>query len=161
MNILAIDPGKHVLGYAVLNETGVVNAGLISTHIKSPDGLRWLDLGRRLSNALVGCEPFDILAVEKMQVYVRNGARGAADLIDLQAVAGACVMAVSSRLPSNVRILTPTAQEWKGQVPREVTLNRMLERYGKNLNVSWPKARHTQADVAAALALGEWAQQKS
>lgn len=161
MNILAIDPGKYLIGYALLDEARVLNAGLITTHIKAPEGLRWLDLGRRLANELLGAELIDVLVVEKMQVYVRNGARGAEDLIDLQGVAGACIMAMSSRLPSNVRILTPTAQEWKGQVPRDVTLNRMLAKYEKDLSVTWPKARHTQADVAAALALGEWARERT
>lgn len=160
--IIAIDPGKYLCGVALLSNEGEVYAACVSKPSLDPglsSGRRWVLLADEVlcfvKNNLHLLPPDDTvtLIVEDMQVYAQDGASKADSLLDLQAVGGCVIGYLSANLDVG-RIVTVRPREWKGQVPRDVTTNRMLAKFADHPGVRWPKDKKTQGDVAAALALG-------
>ncbi len=149
--VVAIDPGKYLVGWAVLVGCGTIQAGIVEAGSPStPQGHRWLALAKALEAKIK--PPGDVtLVAEVMTVYAHDGASKAPTLLDLQGVVGACVGVLR---PRQVVLVEPRV--WKGQVPREVTTNRVWAIHEKTPGIFWPKDKKKQGDVAAALALLHW-----
>lgn len=159
--VAAVDPGKFLAGVA-LHRVGTTSwwAGVVRSRQEGPR--RWAELAWGVQDwILKRCQgPPQILVVERMQVYARDGSSKAEDLLDLQAVAGA-VVGVASKWTPLEEILTPLPLEWKGQVPRDVTANRELSRQEireavARGDVVLPASKKEQGDVGAALGLIRW-----
>jgi len=133
MNILAIDPGKRSLAWAFFHHGELIECGF-TNHRRAPFEVGTRDM---LQSVDLPADP-DVVVIERPKIYPRNRNKRPNDLIDLALTAGACVI-----------FGTPvfvTPQEWKGQVPKEISGARtkkelssaellVLRRWNKNHNV--------------------------
>ncbi|KKN75945.1 hypothetical protein LCGC14_0375020 [marine sediment metagenome] len=118
--LLTIDPGVTCCGWALFRDMYLVKAGLSRTKSASIEE-RTRD---HYNNFMMGglLEKVDIVVIEKPQVYQQRMWKGDPnDLIDLAIVVGGIV--ANTRPTVIVRTITPN--EWKGQVPKDVTDARM------------------------------------
>ncbi len=150
---LAVDPGLTCTGFSRWSlERGrpphLLHAGYVPpVQARGPAG--WLEVARFLEDRFDGWG-MDLLVVETMQLYARGkGGPGVADdLLELQGIAGA--VAASFR---NAEAHGVLPAEWKGQVPKAVTLARveaLLEQHADTWgHVDWPapSLRHNVADA--------------
>lgn len=128
--ILAIDPGTRVLGWAIFTDrllthcgVSVVGAGLKEKRLGDFSMLHVADLNPLF--APLG--PFDIV-VELPKVYPVGQQKG--DQNDLIAIT-----AVGCLVASRFATASPTfyhPQEWKGQVPKDVSHRRIEKRLSKD-----------------------------
>jgi hypothetical protein len=118
--LVAVDPGLHHCGVSVWDGTGrLIDALLVKNTVDMPGPLNAQPMARAVAAevALCDCD----LVIEIPQVYSFGHSKGNPnDLIDLTAVAGACMGlaggAVSYYLP----------RQWKGQVPKEISHARAM-----------------------------------
>lgn len=150
---LAVDPGLTCTGWSrwALRRGSapyLLCAGYVPP-VKARGPAGWLEVASFLLERVAGWG-VDILVVETMQLYARGkGGPGVADdLLELQGIAGA--VAATFR---NADVYGVLPAEWKGQVPKAVTLARveaLLERHGGDWGgVDWPapSLRHNVADA--------------
>ena len=173
--LVSVDPGKHVCGVAVWQDVVLLRAFLVKAPFGDSYGemkyapQRWVSLAGDVRDTveevcaaagepLASFHPEEerYLLLERMQVYAKDGAEKADDLLDLMGVAGAIAGALPSFLGESV---LPSA--WKGQVPREVLAERERLKWlvpgGKvDPRLVLPRDKKTQADVLAAVSLGRW-----
>lgn len=115
MNFIAIDPGKHCVGWARFTVGKLVRCGLARSNVEPFEkGLPGL-LGE-IGCAALSTEPLQVV-IEVPRVYPKDRGRNPNDLIDLATVAGACT-----------RLGIPTfihPAQWKGQVPKAIQHERV------------------------------------
>ena len=144
--LLAVDPGVHASGWALLAGSGppaLVACGL-----------------HRVDPSLFDEWPvsIDVLAIEVPQVYRAGRSRGdPSDLVDLAIAAGRAIEAVGA---GEVRRLRPA--EWKGQTPKAICHRRARallgpDELGRLELCLAPVARPLRHNVLDAVALGLWA----
>ena len=115
--VLAVDPGKHALGWSAWSGGDLVACGLARAEGR--------DLGA-LAAALVEQVPCgaDVAVVERMvHGYTSMAAikdKVAKDLLDLQAIGGYVAGASGAR-----KVVWASAHEWKGETPKTVTAKRV------------------------------------
>jgi hypothetical protein len=116
MQLVAIDPGLRVMGWAVFNHHGALHAARL---LRNPDNTgrgpaTWARMAAQIPDD--GTD----LAIEYPQIY-RGGKADPSDLIELAGVVGACTVA---RDWAGIRGFLPRA--WKGQIPKDVHQKRIL-----------------------------------
>ena len=105
MRVLGVDPGKHKCGWGVYSANGI---GLFGYTTAQGMPFEW-DL--------------DGVVIELPQIYTHRGSKGDPnDLIPLAFEAGKVAYRYK-RIP----VVTRLPAEWKGQVPKTIMQNRLLE----------------------------------
>lgn len=140
--IISIDPGLSKVAFAVWDpETGELDyAGLARTVF--PAGMeraeKWREMAWQVDNELglseVGLE--DSLVLEIPQIYPGPRAEDPNDLIDLAGVLGA----ICGKMQDGQVEWSPLPREWKGQLPKEITQQRVDLRLsqGEKNKIIWP-----------------------
>lgn len=144
MNLIAIDPGK-VQGIAVFE----------NSRLRSAFERTFLDLrveAIMLRSIAAACTPKRVV-VELPQVYPIRKWKG--DPNDLISVAVHVGVAVSSFAQSCERVDLVTPRQWKGQMPKEVSAQKTLDKLteAEKQNIEKIKSSH----VLDAIGLGLWA----
>ena len=154
MKIVAIDPGKKILGVAVFVHGELVECSLLV-----------------VANALslltaIKIRQADIYVIENQQIYGRLQQKGDPnDLLELAHISGMLrgfIVSVSRAEQRDVQILRPKPREWKGTITKQVHHNRLEQQYPQavammveqKIPVSY---RHNVWD---AIGLGDWALKK-
>ncbi len=113
---LHVDPGLKCCGWALFRDMYLVKAGLSRTKSSTVE-----ERTRDHCSNLAGAGLLDkagIVIIEKPQVYVQRLWKGDPnDLIDLSIVVGGILGC--TRPTVITRVVTP--QQWKGQIPKDVT----------------------------------------
>lgn len=118
--LVAVDPGLHHCGVSVWTGDGrLIDARLVKNTVDMAGPLNAQPMARAVAAEVQLCDAD--LVIEVPQVYPFGQGKGNPnDLIDLTAVAGACMGlaggAVSYYLP----------RQWKGQVPKDISHRRAL-----------------------------------
>jgi hypothetical protein len=126
--VIAIDPGKHALGWSAWGNHLLVACGLARAEGR--------DLGQLA--ATLACQlptGADVAVVERMvHAYTRIKVKGqaamtrvAADLLDLQAIAG---FVAGHSIAEGGKVEWFAAHQWKGDTPKEVTEKRIRKALG-------------------------------
>jgi hypothetical protein len=148
LRIVSIDPGVKLAGIALWQEGIMISATLLR-------GNHWTEVADSAAEFFSGI-PLDQIAIEKPQVYVRSRSKGDPnDLIDLALAAGAIAQAL--------RILSPNATiheykpaEWKGQLPKDLCVERtrfaLTDDERKRVNL--PRAKSLAHNVYDAIGIG-------
>ncbi len=165
--VVAVDPGVHACGVAVLsNNSGALRAaGYVRAKVGGPCDLATavrafvnstLSIHDKLAFGSVA-----LLVVEKPKIYPGTPHVDANDLIDLAAVVGALLVAI----PAD-EVRTPHPQEWKGQIPkpkRSTDPYIVEERNREKLTpeeverIEYPRAKGLRHNVTDAVGIGLWA----
>ena len=130
--ILAIDPGKHQIGWAITKRTSLYKCGLYPFD-KLSDLYHWVK----------ACNP-DVLVVEVPRVY-KNRTPRPNDIVDLGLVAGACIAA------GNNKIIKVYPNEWTNRVKKEIRQPRLLKRLSPGELALIPKQDHNIIDAIGLL----------
>lgn len=112
MTLLAIDPGKHGVGWAVFSHGSVLISAGYRQFVWRCELVRWIHVVR--PNEMV---------IEVPQVYTgAKNTKGAdpADLIEVAITVGACMAA----MPAGAPITKVAPAGWKGQVPKHIMQKR-------------------------------------
>ena len=159
---LAVDPGINATGWAIYNKNSKLQAcGLIQAKtVNVVESIKKIcyDLGLAWEEHMSGTRPPELMVVEKMQVYRQGLAKGDPnDLIDLSILGGA-LWATMKPLGASF----PVPSQWKGQVPKEVLIERVMKDLTKqedtilksDIELIPSSLRHNVYD---AVCLGKWA----
>ena len=115
--LLSIDPGKHEIGYSYFTKKILVFCGLLPTKNKKLKSLECIKIAGKYLN------PKNII-IEKPQVYQQEKQKGDPnDLIDLARVIGKIEYILRE---SKIELCLP--KTWKGQVPKKIMNNRIIEK---------------------------------
>jgi hypothetical protein len=148
--LISVDVGLHGLAFAAWDEGALTAAWYTAASQKGRGAEAWRRLVQETVNpALAGCD----LLVETM-VHYQGSRTDPADLLELQGIAGALVMAVPWASVENVE-----ARTWTEGVPKEVRharLDLLLEQRGWTAAIDAPKPRSRMVDVLDAVGLGLW-----
>jgi len=160
--IASVDPGKHACGVAVWmapnSSQGIYQllwAGYVKNPFKSEPGKeraeRWGDMARMIAGVLGRWKEWGVsLVLEIPKVYPGIHDEDPNDLIDLAGVQGAIVGATGFPVE-----WSPLPQEWKGQLPKEVSERRVESKLQpeEKKRIEWP-AKRLCHNVYDALHLG-------
>jgi hypothetical protein len=160
MKILAVDPGLHCAGWSLFVDGRLHGAGFVKGPFDEKDPLyaRVNSIADVLAET---CTPddLDLFVIEVPQVYERKRSKQADpnDLIKLAVLVGAVLRNVTCKT------LTPLPREWKGQVKKEVTENRMKRKLSpmELQTIELPSAPSEHNNVWDAVGLGHWASRRS
>jgi len=133
IKVLAIDPSVNHLGWAIMEPGNIVQSGTINASSVCTAGVvkrihRMID---ELDTEIVRTT-FDMIVIERPQTwgsFKSQASRGSGDLQLLTLIVGALaywaciIVGVDS-----VNLIKVT--EWKGQLPKNVTRERMVKKYG-------------------------------
>lgn len=141
MNLFAIDPGKHLIGFAHFRDATLVECTVIKfEHL--------CEIREHFMNRVISLHP--ALVSEVPQIYTGFQAKVPDDLIDVAMCAGACLSLVPNAWP--VR-----PHEWKGSKEKALHQNQLLKVASPNeieLIEKVPKSvRHNAID---AYGIGKW-----
>jgi hypothetical protein len=162
---VAVDPGKHACGVALLTDSRVAWAGYVKNPDRDGEGLRkWRWMGRAVHGALSGVlgyklPVFSWVTVERMQQYPGSPINPN-NLMELAGVAGS----IAAELPAQ-RYLSPLPRDW---IPerwknRKRKADKQTHAEVKDLllpselvNVHLPRSLGLQHNVWDGVALGLW-----
>jgi hypothetical protein len=141
MRLVSIDPGKHLIGWAVWDDSVLTACGLLRFE-KLSDVLQYV---KSLSPAQIICEV--------PQVYRMSRSKGDPnDLIDLALTAGVCLACAG-------RSMAVRPRAWKGTIDPDVLDARVRRRMGDH----WPFVaglkdvpKSLQHNTVDAVGLGLW-----
>lgn len=155
--MLAIDPGRRAIGWALFCGSDLDLCGLIRANEADlpTDALR---MAREVDRTV--CR----LVIERMRVYPIQQQKGDQnDLLDLSFVSGVVVGVVAgNKAQGETHVELVTARDWKGQVPKDVVHKRILAVLSSNERLVLEKGtakvpaslRHNVLD---AVGIGLWA----
>lgn len=134
--LVSIDPGLRSCGVAIWRKTQLYHAAHVKSLGREEEvAEQWLLMADTLWNHVietsrkVGARTEDrvTIAIEKPQVYARSRSKGDPnDLINLAGVVGAITELLGRSFDAKVVAYLPA--EHKGNVPKEVTADRMFQR---------------------------------
>jgi len=151
----SIDPGKHQVAMASWSATGnLINA----ESIRLPEAQKvradhWAILGDLTAKKIISlCVIYEKLNIitEVPEVHQRGSGKGDPnDLIDLAGVVGAIVGAIRARRESSEVVWSPLPKEWKGQLPKTVTQQRVNKekKKKKKSRIQWSGEKHNIYDA--------------
>jgi hypothetical protein len=148
--LVAVDPGLHNCGVSIWSNDGqLLEARLVKNTVEMSGPLNAQPMARAVAAEVPLCDCD--LVIEVPQVYPFGQGKGNPnDLIDLAAVAGACMGlaggAVSYYLP----------RQWKGQVPKDISHARAMAQLGdvEKTNIKLCRPAGLMHNVYDAVALG-------
>lgn len=142
--VISIDPGLNRVAYAEWDpETGdLLRAGLVSCdyEVGMERAEKWREMAWRVDDVLGLSNGDEIwLVIEVPQVYPGPREEDPNDLIDLAGVLGAIV----GKILVGYVEWSPLPREWKGQLPKRVTKQRVDDRLkvGETEVIEWPVER--------------------
>lgn len=159
MTTISIDPGIRGSGVAVWSNTGRLIAaqfvGPMKVHEHSHDLLA--SVTPIVQVALAQCPPEGAaIVIEKPKVYDTKHQKGdQRDIIDLAVFVGALTSALDITA-RRIRHVEPW--QWKGQVPKTITMRRAIETLDalELAQVALPENKKKQLDVWDAVGIGLW-----
>lgn len=124
---LGIDPDLHNTGIAIADKTGkIVHVDCCCVHRKLKGSNAVIEMAKVLDVQLAKYKMLHV-AVEGQTINFKQ-TRNPGDILHLAHVAGIAVGIIASR--GWVSLLIPTPREWKGQVPKQIHHQRILEDLG-------------------------------
>lgn len=108
MNVIGIDPGKYVSGYAIFRDGELERCGW------APPG----DILEDVISVFSEASAHLLVVTEKMHIHKRSPVR-TVDLADLLLQAGYIAGTVAARYPHAVWV-KPEPKEWKGTAPKKI-----------------------------------------
>lgn len=141
MTVMGIDPGIHITGIAVTDETTcyAVDVVSISKELKKEDAVRKMILELQ-KEIFYFIELLDmnrislpkLIVVESQEIYPGKNKCKYEDLINLSKVAGAAAGVVLNllNLPKFSSLRIPKPFEWKGDRPKPLHQSNILKRMG-------------------------------
>lgn len=145
MRILAIDPGKRSIAWAMFLCGELREVGFVTTQ-KTPYGLGIRDMLQRVSSSITVLA--DVVVVEIPRVYPKERNVRPNDLIDITAVAGACTL-----FGESVCFVHP--RTWKGQVPKDVMQYRLRQQLDRQ-EIQLIQPYEKNHNVWDAVGIGRW-----
>lgn len=156
--IISIDPGKHQIAYAAWNAgdfNTLYEAGAISNPAKAIAKIERVEAWARMAEQV--CASFGVrkifpsqLVTEIPAVRQRGSGKGDPnDLIDLAGIVGAIVGGLRVKFPESVVKWSPLPEQWKGQLPKSVTKDRVdaaLSDFEKT-RIQWSGEKHNIYDA--------------
>jgi hypothetical protein len=156
--LIAIDPGVKMCGFAVFADDELVDAGIVRPSKRNRKSL--FDSAYSMANLLrdKAVLSFADLVVERMRIYNKLAQEGDPnDLLDVAYVTGIIV----GRLACYFRTLrTPTAHEWKGNIPKPIHHERIKRDCPQAEPLAQKTAKTYRHNVYDAIGLGLWAIEK-
>jgi hypothetical protein len=155
MRYVSIDPGKNRVAWAKWSESGaLISAGLA---VESPSTDCRVEHWRKMAettNIYTGIDSgqWTELIVEIPQIYGKGQEeKDPNDLIDLAGVVGA----IASKICYGKVIWSPVPREWKGQLPKVISVKRVEEKLSDDEKklIVWP-SKSLKHNVYDALHLG-------
>lgn len=158
MTLISIDPGVRKVALAVWDsETYQLQHAALVQHDYSPGterGQVWNEMSYWARVEIERfCQVNPVLVMEVPQVYAQYDRKtDPNDLIDLAGVLGAIV----GGLCGAVVAWSPSPKEWKGQAPKEITLQRVEAKLSplEKSRIVWPSQKGLYHDVYDAIHLG-------
>jgi hypothetical protein len=166
--ILALDPSVNNMGYAVFAtqyiEPAIIAYQLVASGVLLSDkeskkqvlekrietmlhkmaSMEWYAEGGWANGGLVVIEQVVIEQPEPWGSYKSMASDKSGSLVMLHLMVGALIGWFAQKADTEVRLVK--VSQWKGQLPKKVTQDRLKKRYG----------RVFQSDEADAVGLGEW-----
>lgn len=145
--IISVDPGVHHHGCALWKDGELTKAWLSN---KNQDNITH-------ELPVFGCK-VTVLVIEIPQIYSitrsRGGLKGQNDLIDLSVEAGAVIG--SLRHNAVLEVVKYRPREWKGQVPKDIMINRIQRAVspGELAEVELPRRKDLQHNVWDGIGIG-------
>ena len=156
--ILSIDPGKKHAGCALFEDGELINAYLVKADKDLAQAQGWpLTTAMAIGQSILDRFPPGMLEVcvyEQPKVYRTMGSRDKAnDLLELAVMSGSFIGLYSEKIE---RICTYLPKEWKGTVPKNVMIKRIIGRLSdeEKSRVELPKNKARQTDVWDAVGIG-------
>lgn len=146
-NVIFIDPGLGGTGYAyfdsIVTDLGFarevnkpLNWGVLHSGKQENWQSRANDLATAFIGLLKGSEP-EIVVIESPEVWGDSGKSLASvtrgELLKLTYLVG--MFAFATVIATNKNPILVTANEWKGQLPKDVVIKRIKSRYGSEFDV--------------------------
>ncbi len=136
MRVLAIDPSVNHIGWAIMEPGHIIRGGTINAppmrKAEEVERISWII---DLLDTTVLSTPFDNIVIERPETwgsYKSQASRGSGDLQLLTLVVGALMYWAYTTVGAvDVHLIKVT--EWKGQLPKSVTRERMEKKYGCRL----------------------------
>ena len=139
--LCAIDPGVHSTGWALMNLSDKSQQPLVRSSgvIREPNNRPWLDCADAVSATLLKLLQDNWVkrvAIEQPQIWtadsssLASAARG--DLFKLAVLVGDIIGHLRVGLQNRVEIRLVTPNEWKGQLPKPVVMERVRTILGYN-----------------------------
>lgn len=144
--MLCVDPGLRWIGWSLWDESSrsMLACGVARGAQEGRGPSAWREAANAVYRDVYGGiaaipsrypDESAELRVEVMASYARKAATVSADLFELSGVVGA----IASRWPGRIVALKPS--EWKGQLPKEVTISRSLLRMQEYEREMYERAR--------------------
>ncbi len=154
-NLLALDPGRRKCGWAIFQNGTLFGCGVLrlkdAQQFDLSDTIEEFTV--RLAKEMKGLQLCKVSVVERMRIYPGRSKGDLNHLLDIQAIGAA----LGAKLAVDVRLYHP--QQWKGNVKKEVTANRLKGVLSEDeLSVlqesiqDTPKQYHS--DISDAVAIG-------
>lgn len=152
--LVAVDPGKLVAGVALFDDKELAAAWLV-------EGNHHFDTAERILDSVLDRVPRPLITrvvIEKMQIYLGERVNKN-DLIDVAIMTGATGEAFRLRLMNPLVIELPHPRKWKGQVPKDVMVKRVIKTLSgeEHQRVRVPSQKKLAHNVWDAVGIGLWA----
>ncbi len=121
---LTVDPGLRGCGFAYWRGASLMVAGFAPGAASGTGPPVWAAAARAVVSRAPSDEAVTLVVVETMKVYT-HGSADPADLLELQGIAGTIGGMIVARGGESEGL---DARTWKGQVPREITGNRVAKK---------------------------------
>jgi len=152
---MSIDPGMRYTGWAYWEDDELQDWGLV--HMSFPKGLEWQHRAAAMAKKMLAELRYFTpawIVCEFPQEMGGAGSRGdialrSGSVRKLAAYVGMLEGRIAESMP-DVQFIMVEPMTWKGQLPKEITLKRVLRDYPK---VAGSTVRH---DVIDAIGIGRW-----
>ena len=140
--ILCIDPATKHMGWAIFEDGNLVDSG----HRKA-NGKDWLQNMDQQLDFLYEFDDLDKVVIELPEAWGSSDRSVAAmnSVLKLSVLVGA--IRYMFAIEAGIAVELVTVRQWKGQVPKEVTIRRIRKHWG------WTGRDHNEAD---AVGIGDW-----
>lgn len=147
--LLAIDPGLNSLGWALWERKQVKSCAPSQVGLlKGPRKLDVPERARWLGDALLDIIRHDIQFEVVSEFPAYHGSPLGWQTGDLQKLTFLVGVIAGVLQPRTFTIVTP--REWKGQMPKDVVIRRLIKRFGSEATIDWKK------DAWDAVGIGLW-----
>ena len=162
--ILAIDPGVNATGWTIMRDCRLQACGLLRAKgLNVVESMKKMcyDLPIVWEEHMSGTRPPELMVIETPQIYQQRLSKGDPnDLMPLGIIGGALWATMN---PLGVSF--PLPREWKGQVPKDVLIQRVVKELTKQEQTIMQTdveriPSHLRHNVYDAVCLGKWALQR-
>ena len=157
LNLLAVDPGSHICGYALFVEGDLVSFDFVKGTFKDVTKDAQYMANSILFHTISALEHRRLhkLVIEYPVIYPGRSAAPPNDIVQLAYAAGI----FAGILPSvSTELVLPTPKQWKGNLPKSVHHKRIMLRLDPKLQAAIRGSAKSNIEHAIdAIGLGQWA----